>query len=557
MEAVFPKDVDFNKQLYCNILKLSEDGETAFAVAYLDQSIGTYFPLDEIDTAEVIQAYQPENKGKVIWNDGVEDVSGTYLSVKVPIYQKGQVVGVVMVGSETYVIQNEIQKVQIRIVFSIIVIVLLIWLAISEIMAWISNKERYQARIDAGDTASMPGHWIRLLIFAVFACYNMATAFLPVWVLNNCNIFPNVSRNLMASLPLTINIFVIGIMSLFTAKAVRKLSIKRILTISIACSFCGNLIMFLFPSYVTVFFGLFIDGIGVGLITNAIYIILTYIKNEDDQQSGLTLYNKAYLSGINFGMLSGSALAVLLGQRTVFAVIALIWIGLMLMGTLLVKELQGLLSYDNNSEHTQESIPVRKFLINKPIMSFIVLFQNPYIVFNSFVFYYVSVFCEKMGYSEIIASLLIMMYSEVAVILGDALTKNMSGLFGKYGMYVAYITNIAALMLFAFTQNTVGLVLALLLMGSAAAYGKPLQQTWFLKLKPTRQFGEDKAMGVYNFSENIGESLGPVVFSNLMSSNPLFNAISVFCSAVFAAGCGHFLLNRKEQKNSNNQIQED
>ncbi|MBR1738401.1 MAG: MFS transporter, partial [Firmicutes bacterium] len=556
MEGVFPADVDFNKQLYCNILKLSEDGETAFAVAYLDQSIGTYFPLDEIDTAEVIQAYQPENKGKVIWNDGVEDISGAYISVKVPIYQEGKVVGVVMVGSETYVIRDIITKMQIRIVFSIIVILMLIWLAISETMAWVGNKERYKARVDSGDTASMPGHLIRLLIFAVFACYNMATAFLPIWVLKNSNIFSGASRDFMASLPLTINIFVIGIMSLFTAAAVRKLSIKRILTISTACSFCGNLIMFLFPSYVTVFIGLFIDGIGVGLITNAIYILLTYIKNEDDQQFGLTLYNKAYLSGINFGMLSGSALAVLLGQRTVFAVIALIWLGLMLVGTLLVNELQGLLSYDNNSESTQESIPVGRFLINKSVMSFIVLIQNPYIIFNSFVFYYVTIFCEKMGYVEVIASLMIMLYSEVAVIMGNILTKNMSKLFGSYGMYMAYITNIAALMLFAFTQNTVGLVLALLLMGTAAAYGKPLQQTWFLKLKQTRQFGEDNAMGVYNFSENIGESLGPVVFSSLMSYSPLFNAISVFCGAVFAAGCGHLLINRKELKNSNKQIQE-
>lgn len=159
-----------------------------------------------------------------------------------------------------------------------------------------------------------------------------------------------------------------------------------------------------------------------------------------------------------------------------------------------------------------------------------------------------------MGYVEVIASLMIMLYSEVAVVMGDFLTKNISGSFGNYGMYVAYITNIAALMLFAFTQNTVGVVLALLLMGTAAAYGKTLQQTWFLKLKQTRQFGEDKAMGIYNFSENIGESLDPVVFSGLMSCNPLFNAISVFCTTVFAAGCGHFLLNRKELKNSNKQI---
>ena len=163
-----------------------------------------------------------------VWK--IYDILGVYISVKVPIYQEGKVVGVVMVGSETYVIQDIITQMQIRIVFSIIVIIMLIWLSISEIMAWISNKEQYKARIEAGDTASMPGHFIRLLIFAVFACYNMATAFLPIWVLKNSGLFPTASRSFMASLPLTVNIFVIGIMSLFTASAVRKLSIKKILT---------------------------------------------------------------------------------------------------------------------------------------------------------------------------------------------------------------------------------------------------------------------------------------------------------------------------------------
>ena len=156
MDDAFPKDVDFNQQLYCNILKLSDDGESAFAIAYLDQSIGTYFPLDEIDTAEVIKVYSPENKGAPVWNDGVADVSGTYVSVKVPIYQAGEICGVVMVGSDTYTIQEMITNLQIQILFSIVIILILIWLTITELMAWIGNKEKYKNRIAQGDTAALP-----------------------------------------------------------------------------------------------------------------------------------------------------------------------------------------------------------------------------------------------------------------------------------------------------------------------------------------------------------------------------------------------------------------
>jgi len=559
MEAVFPADVEFNRQLYCNIMRLSDDGESAYAIAYLDQSIGTYFPLDDVETAEVIQAYSSENNGASIWNADITDVSGSFVSIKVPIYQFGTICGVVSVGSETYTIQEIINRLKIQILFSAAVILVLIWLTISEIMAWISNKERYKIRITAGDAEAMPGHLIRLLVFAVFACYNLSATFLSVWILRNSGMFPESSQEFMASLPLTVNIFVSGMMSLVTAPILQHFGMKQILTFSTACSLSGNLLIFLFPSYITIFIGLLFDGIGVGLITNAIYVLLTYIRNEDDQQWGFTLYNTSYLSGMNFGMLGGAALAVILGQRAVFSIVAALWLVLMIMGNLLVRQLQGILSpeeaktgQESTASEESQSISTGRFLLNRPVLSFIVLFQNPYIVFNSFIFYYVPLFCEKMGYDETIASLLIMLYSEVAVLTGDMLTKLMTQKLGNFGMYVAYIINIAAMMVFALTQNVAGVIMALLLMGIADAFGKTVQQTWFLKQKLAEQYGEDKAMGIYNFSGNIGASVGPIIFASLMASSALLRTISIFCGAVLGMGGGHMLLNRKKLREIKN-----
>jgi predicted MFS family arabinose efflux permease len=304
--------------------------------------------------------------------------------------------------------------------------------------------------------------------------------------------------------------------------------------------------MFLFPSYLAIFIGLSIDGVGVGLITNATYVLLTYIKDEVNQQWGFTVYNAAYLSGINFGMLLGSLLAVAIGQRSVFLIVASIWLCLMLIGNLMLRQLAGLLAGEAQESAEEAGISFGRFLFNKPVASFIVLVQNPYIVFNSFVFYFVPLFCGNMGYDETIVSILIMLYSEVAALTGDALTKRVTRALGNKGMYAAYLTNIAAVMVFALTRNMLGVVLALLMMGTAAAYGKTMQQTWFLKQKPVRRYGEDRAMGVYNFTENIGESLGPIVFARLMAQRPLLGAVSAFCGGVTALGAGHFVLNRKE-----------
>ena len=59
-----------------------------------------------------------------------------------------------------------------------------------------------------------------------------------------------------ASLPITINIFTIGLMSLVTTKMVNKLGIKKLCIISGCFSFTGNILIFLIPVYPTIFVGL-------------------------------------------------------------------------------------------------------------------------------------------------------------------------------------------------------------------------------------------------------------------------------------------------------------
>ncbi len=553
MEKAFPLNVDINRQIYCNILRLDKNGEQAYAIAYLDRSIGVYFPLlDSAETEEVKRLYQENSntKGSLphIWNLGVADASGEYISLKVPIYGNNEIEGIVSLGTDISFIQAQINEITFQMVLSAIIILMLVWLGVSEAVAWFEGKQIFDTALEKGKSDALPSHFIRLLIFTIFICVNLTSTFLPVWIIRNSGEFQGAELEFMASLPFTVNIFVMGLMSLITPTLIKHLGLRHLLTISSITALYGNLIMFLVPSsYAIIFFGLTMDGIGVGLVTNATYVLLTYIKDEDDKQRGFNVYNIASLTGSNFGMMLGSVLAVLFNQRVTFFIVALIWLSLMITSNIILGQLKNLLESNQEEEEEQSgSISFGRFLVNKPVMSFFILIQNPYILFNGFIFFFVPMFCEGHGYNEIIVSMLMMLYSEVAVMSDNNLSERMEKLRSHKGMYVAYFLNVAAVLIFAFTNNILGIILAMTIMGIAAGFGKPLQQTWFLKQKPVQQYGEDKAMGVYNFTENIGESLGPMVFSRIMVMEPLFASVSSFCTVIVAAGLGHIILNKKE-----------
>lgn len=228
-----------------------------------------------------------------------------------------------------------------------------------------------RSTVEQESGGAVPVHMIRLLVFAVFAAFNMVSSFLPVYNMRNTDIIPETWRDFAASLPFTVNIFVMGVMSLLCAKAVRRMGIRRILILSMSFSLGGNLLMFLVQGYAGVFVGLLLDGIGVGLVTNVIYVVLTFLPDESTRQTGFSTYNAASLSGINLGMIIGSILAVYVGQKYVFLTVALLWGLLMILAAWLVRRLQGTLSLRDDPAETEKSgISAGRFLRSKPIWSF-------------------------------------------------------------------------------------------------------------------------------------------------------------------------------------------
>ena len=543
MEQALDREYEFNQNVYCNILKY-EDGE-AFSVAYLDQSTGTYYPLDEVETQEVAQVYET---GADMQNGGKDDVAGTFAYVKVPVFgSDGRVVAVVAVGSDTSIISQQISSMQGTVLITLVTIILVLLFLFGEVLGFFDLRDKYKKATAAlskeqkGDV--VPLHMVRLIIFITFLAFNMATSFLPVYAARLVTESIGIPTELAASLPVTLNLAFMGIMSLFCAPLMARFSFKNIAVVSALICLAGDMTIFLNSNYYALAGGLILNGIGVGLITNCINMFIASSKDMDLKRDGFTIFNSGSTSGINIGSMLGASLAGAMSQQQVFAVSSGVWILVAVLFLALGKYIShaGRMADEKAKEVEKKSMGFGRFVASPRVWGYMLCVQIPYIMLNSFIFYYVPLYGAEQGFSENVTCLLLMVNSLCSVFFGVGLTNFFVGKFKQMSIYISTAMSLGALLLFAAGPGVGTLIITLLIMGISSSFGVSSKSVYYTELPQVKAYGEEESMGIYNLADNAGESVGPMIFGSLMSSGNLLVSMGQFTAAIFGAGAVYAL----------------
>ena len=559
MESIIDPHLDVNRNIYCDVFKYDEK-HGAYACAYLDQAIGTFFPLTEGETEEIKQIYETVQSVK----SSKDDTSASYTYVSVPVVNDdGKVRGVVSVMTENFMLTEKINAMKKSVLLGIVVTLIFVWLLIGELISYILAKSQAQLEMEKNKAAGavkekvFPHYYIRLMVFALFSAYNMTTTFLPMVITKGAiESLGKGGEGLAAALPISVNLFIIGLMALFCEKLIASIGCKKIIIIGTSLSAISNLIIFVFPfSYVLLFFALIIDGIGVGLTTNSMYLMVSQIENPRNRTSGYAAYNAAQISGINFGMLSGAALASSIGRQMIFPLVAIMWILSALIFIFLWKSL----GFGTKSSQKESAVPkevknspkrILKFLSHRRIWSFIILVQIPFALMASFVYYYLPIYSDASGMSEILVAVLMMLYSMFAIYLGNGLTKFVMERTGPFNLYVSITLCAAAVLIYAFMGNFTGLLIAIFILGLANGFGRSVQQSNFSMLDECGDFGIPEAMGIFNFTDFIGQSFGPAVMALIFLSKQVFASALVFAIILGAFCLIHVIINSTSKRTS-------
>lgn len=509
------------REMYCNVL-CYEDGK-GFAIAYLDNSIGTYYPREEDETMELARIYETKEE---IQNE-VDDNTGSYIYVCVPVLDRqGAVAGVIEVGTTTYALSNNINSMRQSVLVTLILVILIILFMFEEILSFFEQKARYGKtadRLQDATTPEIPLHLLRLSVFVTYMAFNVASSFMPVYVARFVTDEQSLPRELAASLPLTLNLIFIGVTSVFCAPLLRRFSFRSVAVVGAGISMLGDATLFLCQNYILLLWGLTLNGIGVGVITNSLNMFIAGAPKEEIREEGFSMFNAGSLSGTACGMMLGASLAGIVGQRKVFCFSAFGWALTMVLLWVLGRNMGGRLG----KERVQKK-KVGVFLSSGGVMPYMILIQFPYVIINSFVYYYVPIYGDAQGFSENIVCLLIMLNSLCSAYLSVSVTKYMTGKFRKGSIYLSSGLAFTALLLFGVRSTVPVLLMVLLLLGFAGSFGISVRQMYFTKLDGVQAFGEESAMGVYTLMDNVGGAAGPILFSAIMGGTGALPGLAAF-----------------------------
>ena len=562
MENVIDPSLDINRNVYCDIFKYDEE-HGAYACAYLDQAIGTYFPLTEGEIEEIKQIYETGTS----FRSAKDDTSASYIYVSVPVMNdERKVSGVVSVMMETYMFTGQINEMRRNVLLGILVTVIFVWLLMGEALSYILSKSQAQMELEQqkalGKTQekSFPHYYIRLMVFALFATYNMTTTFLPMVVTKGAlESLGEKCSSFIAALPLSINLFAVGLMALFCEGIIRKIGYKKIIILGSALSGLGNLMLFFFSmNYVMIFIALVLDGIGVGLTTNSMYLMVSQIPNPKNRTSGYTAYNAAQTSGINFGMLFGAALAPNFSRNGIFPMVTAMWVVSAVIFVLLWRTLKNDAATEEKSAAPEKGKTILRtlsFLSHRRVWSYILMVQAPFSLMGSFVYYYLPIYSDTNGLSEVLVAVLMMLYSLFAIYLGNGLTKWVISRTKAASPYMSILLCTIACVIFAIMGNFSGLLIAIFILGLANGFGRSIQQSHFSILPECEEFGVSEAMGIFNFTDFIGQSFGPTVMALVFLSKRISLSTGIFTVILVILSVLHFCINLKKGGKINSAIE--
>lgn len=485
----------------------STDGEVIYTIMDFEETLPARYP---------VYAYGEEGYTEVLAEgESVEfggDVSsyGSWAFVLKPIRDAaGTPIAIMEVGTNLDDLDSQIQELVKEVALTILSMAVVLLMIIVEIIFYAEHRERKRKNLALpGLAAQFP---LRLLIFLAYLVDCMQDAFVSILANQLYTPILGIPQSVGAALPLSAQVFAAAVMAFLGGGLSRKLGVKKTLVAGFLLEITGCLLCGAGGTYFSLLGGKAVIGMGLGLIIVSLNAIAARGEDEAESAKAFTDISAGTLAGVTAGAGVGSIILSFGHYSMVyFAGAAILLIGLVL-------SFSGRDYKEAAVAKAKEEVGFFRFLFNRQVITFLLLMLLPFLMGLSFREYFFPIYAAELGMSETMIGRLYLICGLLVIYAGPQLTgKLIARLGGKWTVALASGLIIAAPLLYAAIPTLATTIVGVLLLSVAISFGYAAQSTYYSELPSVEHYGGGRAMGIYSLFENIGQTLGPMIYGLAM-----------------------------------------
>ena len=485
----------------------STDGEIIYTIMDFEETLPARYP---------VYAYGEEGYTEVLAEgESVEfggDVSsyGSWAFVLKPIRDAaGTPIAIMEVGTNLDDLDSQIQELVKEVALTILSMAVVLLMIIVEIIFYAEHRERKRKNLALpGLAAQFP---LRLLIFLAYLVDCMQDAFVSILANQLYTPILGIPQSVGAALPLSAQVFAAAVMAFLGGGLSRKAGVKKTLVGGFLLEITGCLLCGAGGTYFSLLGGKAVIGMGLGLIIVSLNAIAARGEDEAESAKAFTDISAGTLAGVTAGAGVGSIILSFGHYSMVyFAGAAILLIGLVL-------SFSGRDYKEVAVAKAKEEVGFFRFLFNRQVITFLLLMLLPFLMGLSFREYFFPIYAAELGMSETMIGRLYLICGLLVIYAGPQLTgKLIARLGGKWTVTLASALIIAAPLLYVAIPTLATTIVGVLLLSVAISFGYAAQSTYYSELPSVEHYGGGRAMGIYSLFENIGQTIGPMIYGLAM-----------------------------------------
>lgn len=469
------------------------------------------------------------------------DSEGTWINILQPVKNShGKIIAAIEIGTDLNFREQE-RSVKTRdTIINVFCSSAVVMMLIIEVLFLITFYEKKihgtEKRKDA--TTSIPLRTVMTLAYLSAAMQDPFITMLASRVYNNELMIP---REMATGLPLTAQFLMMAICSPLAGRLTERIGSKKILYAGLTADLLGFVVCTVFSgTYLGILFGNMLIGAGVGTLLVTSNVIAAKGETMEATADAFAGIMAGSMSGFTIGAGLSALIYPLGGSRLSYFIAGVF----MLPVVFLIRYSDNVVPDKKDEAENDDKISFAKFFFNPRVMGYFVFILVPFMTSISYREYFFPLYVMDKGMDEVRVGQVFLLCGLMVIYVGSYISSAIIKRFGTFwSVIIASVTMGINLLIFASRPSLVTAILGLVLLSVIISFAYTCQYTYFEQLPDSLMYGDGKAMGVYSVFENLGQTVGPMIYGALLLLGDrkgigLFGIIMILFTALYALFMG-------------------